>query len=82
MKLGDAYQPEHLTVPFGKHKGKTLLWIAQNDASYLDRLLGYNLTDPLKSAVEKMCQTWSKEIDQSIESKPVNSYSGEREDEY
>ncbi len=55
-------------MPFGKHKGKTLGWIAENDVLYLDWLVGSpDLRGPLRDAVEQMCETWAREIDLELE---------------
>lgn len=49
-------------MPFGKHKGKSLRWIADNDVLYLDWLVGIELRGELSTLVPELCREYSTEI--------------------
>jgi hypothetical protein len=50
-------------VPFGKHKGRSLGWIAQNDLLYLDWLVDVKVRSPtLRAAVETVWKKHKQEI--------------------
>lgn len=49
-RLRDTEKRTEYLMPFGKHKGKPLSKI---ETTYLDWLIGKDLRDPLKTAVEQ-----------------------------
>jgi len=60
-------EAEDMTMPFGKHQGKTLGDILAEDASYLDWLSGADIRSPrLKQAIEEMCEKYAAEIERAI----------------
>lgn len=60
-------EPENFVMPFGKHRGKTLGQILDDDAAYLDWLVGLdNLREPLKSEVEQMNGKYEREIGEAV----------------
>ncbi len=58
----DAYDAEgklrfvdgELTINFGKNKGKTLQYLAMNDAGYLEWILNGSFSDKVKEAIKKI----------------------------
>ena len=60
---------EDVTVPFGKHKGKRLGDLLEEDAGYLDWLQDCDLREPLASAVAEINCKYADKIEQAIEFK-------------
>lgn len=55
-------------MPFGKYKGKTLGWIANNDILYLDWLVGQDIQNvKIRLGVGAICQARAGEIEQAME---------------
>jgi hypothetical protein len=63
-----AKRSEDVVMPFGKHKGKTLIDIVQEDGAYLDWLNDDDreLHEPLRSAVADINTRYAAEIDKAI----------------
>lgn len=59
-------------MPFGKHKGKTLEWIADNDLLYLDWLSGIELRGRLETAVQNMCDEYAHDISAALQRREDN----------
>ena len=58
---------ESAIMPFGKHKGRSLGDIADDDVLYLDWLIGQDwLKADLRECVSVVCESRSKEIDRMI----------------
>jgi hypothetical protein len=58
---------EDQTVPFGKHYGKTLRDVLQDDPAYLDWLNGTEIRSPrLRDAVREMNLKYAAEIERAI----------------
>jgi hypothetical protein len=56
-------EAESVIVPFGKHKGRSLGWIAANDLLYLDWLIEAKLRAPtLRAAIETVWKKHEQEI--------------------
>lgn len=57
-------------MPFGKHKGKTLGWIADHDILYLDWLVGQEIQSTrVRLAVYEICRDRASEIEAALEEK-------------
>lgn len=55
-------------MPFGRFKGRTLLYIADHHPLYLDWLIGLrDLRNPLKSHVSSLCDEYAHIIDARLE---------------
>ena len=58
---------EDVVMPFGKHKGRTLGQIGDEDILYLDWLNGLdNLRPPLREAVADVCERRQHEIESAM----------------
>jgi hypothetical protein len=58
-----AVEPESVLLPFGKHRGRSLGWIAENDLRYLDWLIDAEIRSlSLKSAIEATWKMHEREI--------------------
>lgn len=63
-----ACEPASVLVPFGKHRGRSLGWIAENDLKYLDWLIDAEVRSPsLKSAIEAVWKIHEREIADLVE---------------
>ena len=61
---------EDIRVPFGKHKGKRLGDLLDEDPAYLDWLSGLeDLREPMASAVAEINCKYADKIEQAIEFK-------------
>lgn len=63
--MNEPTKPELAVITFGKHKGRTLGWIAENDVMYLDWLQDASCVrnDPvLACSVAAMCRRYREEI--------------------
>lgn len=59
---------EDIVMPFGRHRGKTLGQIVNDDAGYLDWIVDKCTADRLRDAVKRMCDKYAPEIERAIES--------------
>jgi hypothetical protein len=60
-------RPEDVTMPFGKHQGKTLSQIVQDDAAYIDYLMSIELRSPkLAHAVVAIHKKYAAEIERAV----------------
>jgi uncharacterized protein (DUF3820 family) len=58
---------EDFEMPFGKHKGKTLSVILDEDPCYLDWLRDADIrSDALRAAVDEMNEKYAAEIERAI----------------
>jgi len=56
-----------MKIPFGKHKRKSLGWIADNDVLYLDYLNGLTINNAtLRKAISDVCEEYHREIEQAM----------------
>jgi len=60
-----------VVIQFGKHKGKTLRAIAEEEVLYLDWLDTATLCEPLKSAVKLVCKRHIHEISDEIDNQSL-----------
>lgn len=68
ITVGDP-QGENMVMPFGKYKGKTIQWIADNDVLYLDWMMGIDLRGRLFHAVYDLHTKYEEEIAKKIDEK-------------
>ena len=60
---------EDVVMPFGKHDGKTLGWIAANDLMYLDWLAGADIRSRrLRRSIDAVARKYAHEIRSVVES--------------
>lgn len=58
---------ESVIMLFGKYKGKTLGWIAENDLLYIDWLTDADIrSDDLADAVAQVAELYSAAIDAAV----------------
>ncbi len=61
-------RPEDVTMPFGKHSGKTLGDILAEDPSYLDWLRDADIRSAaVREAVDEMCEKYAAEIERAVD---------------
>lgn len=67
--MKNDYDGQHAkrVMPFGKHKGRTLGDIAEQDVLYLDWLNGRELHGGLQEAVRWMCEEYAREIERALD---------------
>lgn len=72
-----------ITLPFGKHKGKSLQWIGENFPLYLDWLVDQDwVKSPLKEAVKLACKKFSRDIDEALDYREYWESGANEEDLY
>lgn len=62
----------NMIMPFGKYKGNTLRWIAENDVLYLDWLAGIETRGQLKLTVILLANQYEDAIEQAMDDREAS----------